>query len=299
MAAPPRACGLITLLTDFGVRDEYVGCLKGVILGLNPRAVLVDLSHEVPPQDIRAGAFILAATAPFFPTGTIHLAVVDPGVGTSRRPLAARCRGQFWVGPDNGLFHLIFAGQGDLEIVSLENPAYFRPQVAATFHGRDLFAPVAAHLSLGVDLRQLGPTVTDPIRLPWPEPTFTAKIIRGEIIHVDRFGNLVSNIAAAGFHSWRREANFSYRWGQPPCPACTAPMARRRRESYWSWRVAMATWRSPPPRAAPPYSSRLEWVCPWRSNGNEAGPRSLIFAAEKSYGLTVTYSNERKSFSRM
>lgn len=213
MAAPLRACGLITLLTDFGVRDEYVGCLKGVILGLNPRAVLVDLSHEVPAQDIRAGAFILAATAPFFPTGTIHLAVVDPGVGTSRRPLAARCRGQFWVGPDNGLFHLIFAGQGDLEIVSLENTAYFRPQVAATFHGRDLFAPVAAHLSLGVDLRQLGPTITEPIRLPWPEPTFTAKKIRGEIIHVDRFGNLVSNIAAAGFHSWRQGGQFQLQVG--------------------------------------------------------------------------------------
>jgi S-adenosyl-L-methionine hydrolase (adenosine-forming) len=205
---------IITLLTDFGSRDEYVACLKGVILGINPAAVLVDLSHEVLPQDIRAGAFILAAAAPYFPPGTIHLAVVDPGVGTGRRALAARTRGQFWVGPDNGLFHLILAGRADLEVVSLENPVYFLPQVSATFHGRDLLAPVAAHLSLGVELSQLGPAVTDPVRLPWPEPLVSEKLMRGEIIYVDRFGNLVSNIAAAVLHSWLREGNFRLRAGK-------------------------------------------------------------------------------------
>lgn len=199
---------IITLLTDFGVADQYVACLKGVILGLNPQAVLVDLSHEVAPQDIRAGAFILAAAAPYFPPGTVHLAVVDPGVGTARRGLAAHCRGQSWVGPDNGLFHLVFAGQAELETVSLENPAYFLPQVSPTFHGRDVFAPVAAHLSLGLELGRLGPPITDPVRLLWPEPSVTAALIRGEIIHVDRFGNLVSNIAGSTLLAWLHGADF-------------------------------------------------------------------------------------------
>jgi S-adenosylmethionine hydrolase len=208
MTTQPGACGLITLLTDFGARDEYAACLKGVILGLNSQVRLVDITHEVPPQDIQAGAFVLAAAAPYFPPGTINLAVVDPGVGTGRRGLAACGGGQFWVGPDNGLFHLVFAGQTDIELVSLENPAYFLPQVSPTFHGRDLFAPVAAHLSLGVDLRCLGPVITDPVRLPWPEPFFTTEIIKGEIIYVDRFGNLVSNLAVGAFRSWLKGGNF-------------------------------------------------------------------------------------------
>lgn len=209
----PRTPRIITLLTDFGLRDEYVACLKGVILGLNPQALLVDLSHEVPPQDIQAGAFVLAAAAAYFPAGTINLAVVDPGVGTSRRGLAARGRGQFWVGPDNGLFHLIFAGQTDIEIVSLENPVYFLSQVSPTFQGRDLFAPVAAHLSLGVELQRLGPAVADPVRLPWPAPVCSAEMLRGEIIYVDRFGNLVSNLAADTFHSWLKGGNFQIKVG--------------------------------------------------------------------------------------
>jgi hypothetical protein len=194
---------LITLLTDFGTRDAYVSSMKGVILSLNPEAVLVDLSHDVPPQDVRAGALILAEVAPCFPPGTIHLAVVDPGVGGPHRALAAHSREQFWVGPDNGLFHLIFRQSSPLSIVTLENPAYFRPQVSATFHGRDIFAPVAAHLSLGVDLNRLGPGITDPVPLDLPEPSFTPEAIRGEIIYVDQFGNLISNIRYGEFAAWR------------------------------------------------------------------------------------------------
>ena len=210
MTAAPRP--LITLLTDFGTRDAYVGSLKGVILSLNPEVRLVDLSHEVAPQDIRAGAFILAEAAPCFPPGAIHLAVVDPGVGSRRRGLAARCRGQYWVGPDNGLFHLIFNRAPDLAVVSLENPEYFRPPVSATFHGRDIFAPVAAHLSLGVDLDAFGPRIADPVSLPFPEPEFGPEAILGEIISVDRFGNLISNIPAGvvtsqlGERGWRLQA---------------------------------------------------------------------------------------------
>ncbi|MHB9073973.1 MAG: SAM hydrolase/SAM-dependent halogenase family protein [Desulfobaccales bacterium] len=194
---------LITLLTDFGTRDAYVASMKGVILSLNPQAVLVDLSHEIPPQDVRAAALILAGAAPYFPPGAIHLAVVDPGVGGPRRALAAHSRGHFWVGPDNGLFHLIFRQASPLTIISLENPVYFRPQVSATFHGRDIFAPVAAHLSLGVDLSRLGPGITDPVPLDWPEPSIDPEAIRGEIIHVDQFGNLISNVSYGEFTAWR------------------------------------------------------------------------------------------------
>jgi len=205
---------LITLLTDFGTRDAYVASMKGVILSLNPQAVLVDLSHEVPPQDIRAGAFLLAEAAPCFPRGAIHLAVVDPGVGTSRRALAARCREHYWVGPDNGLFHLIFNRAPDLALVSLENPAYFRPRVSATFHGRDIFAPVAAHLSLGVNLDEFGPRVYDAVALAFSEPEFGPEAVFGEIIYVDRFGNLVSNIDAGELTSWSGDRDLRLQAGQ-------------------------------------------------------------------------------------
>jgi len=204
---------IITLLTDFGTKDHYAATLKGVILGLNPEVILVDLSHEVPPQDITAGAFVLAEAAPYFPPDTIHLAVVDPGVGTHRRGLAARCRGQYWVGPDNGLFHFVFAGQlpgssppgesgPECTIVSLETPSFFRPQISTTFHGRDVFAPVAAHLSLGVELGQLGPVLRTPVPLPLPEPEFTGEVARGQVIYIDRFGNLITNLPGETFLRW-------------------------------------------------------------------------------------------------
>jgi len=204
---------IITLLSDFGTKDVYVASMKGVILSLNPQALLVDLSHEVPPQDIRAAALNLKAGAPYFPPGTIHLAVVDPGVGTSRRALAAHCRGQFWVGPDNGLFHLVFRRASPLSIVSLENPLYFRPQISPTFHGRDIFAPVVAHLSLGVDLSRFGPEITDPVALNWPEPRFGPETVQGEIVYIDRFGNLISNISYAELSAWQGDADVSLQVG--------------------------------------------------------------------------------------
>jgi S-adenosyl-L-methionine hydrolase (adenosine-forming) len=193
---------IITLLTDFGARDAYAAAMKGVILSLNPEAVLVDVTHEISPQDVRTGAFVLAEAAPYFPAGAIHLAVVDPGVGSARRGLAASAGGRFFVGPDNGLFHFIFSAAADLSLVSLENPAYWRRHVSATFHGRDVFAPIAAHLSLGTPLDALGPPLADPVFLPLPEAVFTADKVRGEIIHVDHFGNLVSNIRWAALVEW-------------------------------------------------------------------------------------------------
>jgi S-adenosylmethionine hydrolase len=196
---------IITLLTDFGNQDPYVAAMKGVILSLNPEAVLVDLTHEVPPQDIIAGSFLLSEATPYFPPGTIHLAVVDPGVGTPRRALAFRDQEQFWVGPDNGLFHLVFRDSPPVDLVSLENSEYFRGSVSRTFQGRDIFAPVAAHLSLGTPLHAFGPPVTDPVTLPWPEPSFTPEAVRGEIVYVDGFGNLISNIKGSNLTAWLAE----------------------------------------------------------------------------------------------
>ncbi|MFZ2089511.1 MAG: SAM-dependent chlorinase/fluorinase [Desulfobaccales bacterium] len=199
----PRA--IITLLSDFGNLDPYAATMKGVILSLNPEVTLVDLTHDVPPQDIVTGAFLLAETAPYFPPGTIHLAVVDPGVGTNRRAMAARAREQFWVGPDNGLFHLVFQEAEDLDLVSLEDSRFFRESLSHTFHGRDIFAPVAAHLSLGTPLHTFGPPLADPATLPWPEPSFAPEAVRGEIIYIDGFGNLVSNIRIVELMTWLGE----------------------------------------------------------------------------------------------
>jgi S-adenosylmethionine hydrolase len=160
-----------------------------------------------------AGAFILAQAAPYFPPGTIHLAVVDPEVGTGRRALAAYGRGQYWVGPDNGLFQWAWAASPDLTIVSLTATAYFRPQVAPTFQGRDLFAAVAAHLSLGVDLTSFGPPITDPLPLPFPAPVRGPEMMQGQIIYVDHFGNLVSNITASELQSWLQDRGLLVRIG--------------------------------------------------------------------------------------
>ena len=204
---------IITLLSDFGAQDAYVGAMKGVILGINPEVVLVDLTHEVDPQDVVTGAFLLAEAAPYFPPDTIHLAVVDPEVGTGRLGLAVRARGQFWVGPDNGLLYPAVTGAPDLEMVSLENPVYFRPEISATFHGRDLFAPVAAHLSRGLPLAAFGPPLKALQVLSVPQPVFTADSLEGEIISVDRFGNLVSNLPAQEVEQWLRGRDMILRAG--------------------------------------------------------------------------------------
>lgn len=186
---------IITLTTDFGVADWFVGTMKGVILGIQPRAVLVDVTHEIPPGDIRAGAFALAASHPFFPRGTIHLAVVDPGVGGERRILAVQTRDFVFVGPDNGVLSCALAKENVEAVHHITNARFFLNPVSQTFHGRDVFAPVAAHLSAGVPIQKLGPPVRDFLRLDWPRPRVGQDETTGEIIHIDRFGNAITNIA--------------------------------------------------------------------------------------------------------
>ena len=191
--------GIVTLTTDFGLRDAYVAEMKGVMLGIAEAArrplQLVDVTHEVERHDITEGALALEAAAPFFPAGTVHLAVVDPGVGTARRGLVVTAGGHVFVGPDNGLFTPFLDGQ-DWRAFELAETAYRLPVVSRTFHGRDLFAPAAAHVASGLDPARLGPPVGDPVRLAWPEVRAVAGAVAGAVVHADRFGNLITSIHA-------------------------------------------------------------------------------------------------------
>ncbi len=191
MPMPP----IITLLTDFGVGSPYVAAMKGVILSINPDVRLVDLSHAIPPQQVRQGALVLADVAPLFPEGTIHVAVVDPGVGTSRAIVYAEIGLQRFVCPDSGILHGLAKKQPPSKIIHITSELFFRQPVAPTFHGRDIMAPTAAHLSLGVRPEELGPPLESLMELDWPGVVKVANRIEGEIIAIDSFGNLISNIA--------------------------------------------------------------------------------------------------------
>lgn len=187
--------GLITILTDFGTTDAYVGIMKGVMLDINPEARLVDLSHAIPPQQIQAGAWLLRSAVPYFPPGTIHLVVVDPGVGSSRQPIVVETARGVLVGPDNGVLSPATTEMGRRTIRTITNDGLFRRPVSQTFHGRDIFAPVAAHLSRGLAPEACGPAVGSMVELDLPAPTVSGAVIMGEVLHVDHFGNLVTNIA--------------------------------------------------------------------------------------------------------
>ncbi|MDG5766935.1 SAM-dependent chlorinase/fluorinase [Balneolales bacterium ANBcel1] len=189
----PDPCRIITLTTDFGCQDYYVGAMKAVIMGICPGATLVDISHDLPPQDIMAGAWVLKNAAFLFPPGTVHLAVVDPGVGGERRPVLLKVRDQFFVGPENGLFSLVIEGE-EHQVVELTNPEYWRSEVSPTFHGRDIFAPVAAHKANGVPMGSFGNKFTELTQYRWAKPISDDEGIQGWIMHIDRYGNLVSNI---------------------------------------------------------------------------------------------------------
>lgn len=188
----------ITLLTDFGTRDGYAGVMHGVIANIAPAARVVDLTHEVEPQAVTSAAFLLDAAAPYFPWGTIHVAVVDPGVGSERRIVCARSSRATYLAPDNGVLTRVLERDPPAHVVSVENREFFLERISSTFHGRDIFAPVAAHLARGVDPRRLGPELDtlQALELPVARPEPDGRVV-AEVIHVDRFGNLITNVPTA------------------------------------------------------------------------------------------------------
>jgi S-adenosyl-L-methionine hydrolase (adenosine-forming) len=187
---------LITLTTDFGPASPYVAQMKGVILSLCREVDIFDITHGIKAQNIREGAVVLADTCPRFPAGTIHVAIVDPGVGTSRRVVYAQIGAQRFLAPDNGLLSLLASQESPRGIVSLENPQYWLPHPAATFHGRDVVAPVAAHLAMGIEPSDLGPVHDELVTIDWPQPKKAGRSVTGEVLYVDSFGNLITNIHA-------------------------------------------------------------------------------------------------------
>ena len=197
---------VVTLTTDFGVRDPYVAEMKGVMLGLVPDVRLVDITHDVDSHDVVGAALILEAAIAFFPPGTVHLAVVDPGVGTARRGLVVTTETASFVAPDNGLLTPIFT-RGAWRAFELSAADLRLPRVSRTFHGRDVFAPAAAHLVRGVVPERFGPALDDPVRLPWPEVHALGGAVAGAVVHVDRFGNLITSIAADTVEGLGREAS--------------------------------------------------------------------------------------------
>jgi S-adenosyl-L-methionine hydrolase (adenosine-forming) len=188
---------MITLTSDFGLTDHYVAEMKGVILTINPHANIIDLTHGVEKFSIRIGAFMLASAAPYFPKGTVHLAVVDPDVGTERRAVLIQTKQGFFVGPDNGILMLAAQNQGIEHIYDLSNHKFMLPKVSSTFHGRDIFAPAAAHLDMGVEPSEFGPEITDAVTPEYASVKRRNNVLIGEVLHIDGFGNVITNIKQA------------------------------------------------------------------------------------------------------
>jgi S-adenosylmethionine hydrolase len=196
---------IISLLSDFGHKDPYVAEMKAVILSINPQARIIDITHEIEKFSIRMGAYVLASAAPYFPPNTIHVAVVDPGVGTKRRPIIAETNRSIYVGPDNGLLMLAAHKEKINNVYTISNPQYMLPNVSKTFHGRDIFAPAAAHLATGNKPSDFGPAIHDYVFPEFAKPHMKRGELVGEVLSIDGFGNVISNISAedlerVGFH---------------------------------------------------------------------------------------------------
>ncbi len=187
---------IITLLSDFGLRDPYVAEMKAVIFSINPHARIVDITHDIEKFNIRMGAFVLVSATQYFPAGTIHEAVVDPGVGTKRRPIVVETKRNFYVGPDNGLLMLAAQKEGIDNVYHVNNPQYMLPRVSRTFHGRDVFAPVAAHLSRGCPPSEFGTEIQDYVLPQFAKTHLRRGELIGEVLHIDDFGNIVTNVSA-------------------------------------------------------------------------------------------------------
>jgi S-adenosylmethionine hydrolase len=198
---------IITLTTDFGLSDHFVGVMKGVILGIQPAAQLIDISHGVQPYDIADGAFTIVQACRYFPKKTVHVVVVDPGVGSARRPLLAEVAGQYFVAPDNGVLSMVFTRETAVRVRHITNERYFLHPVSRTFHGRDVFSPVAGHLATGVKPSQFGMPIKDYLRASFEEPTHTGKRTwSGAILKADHFGNLATNFHVDQFPNFRTHA---------------------------------------------------------------------------------------------
>jgi S-adenosylmethionine hydrolase len=204
---------IVALLTDFGTRDHYVGVMKAVVISVCPDATLIDITHDIPPQDVVAGALELRASYSYFPAGTVFLVVVDPGVGSSRRALGAETREHTFVGPDNGVLSAVFRDAPPTRVVELSEPSYARATVSRTFEGRDRFAPAAGWLARGIELDAFGPAVSDYHMLSLPEPSEESTTLIGEVVSVDRFGNLITNINRQCLSRFARNAGISIRVG--------------------------------------------------------------------------------------
>lgn len=194
--------GIVTLTTDFGTRDPYAGIMKGMVLTAHPGAKLVDITHEIPPHDIFNAAFTLARAYEYFPVGTVHVAVVDPEVGERRKNIAILTERYVFVGPDNGTFSMVLQKERLVEIREIRNPPFISERVSNTFHGRDVFAPCAGHLSAGREFAGVGPETAEIVSLKYPRATRNGNILKGEIVSVDSFGNMISNISEHTFRSF-------------------------------------------------------------------------------------------------
>jgi S-adenosylmethionine hydrolase len=194
---------IITLTTDFGTQDGFVGAMKGVILSVNPKALIVDITHEIEAHDVYSAAFTLRNSCRSFPKGTIHLAVVDPGVGSRRKPMLLHTERYFFLGPDNGVFSFVVEEGEKVNAFELTESKYFLTPPSHTFHGRDIFGPVAGYLSLGIDPGEFGPELHDCVKISLPSPIVSKSKIEGQIIHIDRFGNLITNIDAVSVDALR------------------------------------------------------------------------------------------------
>jgi hypothetical protein len=199
----------ITLMTDFGLKDPYVGTMKGVILSINPDVNIVDITHETDPQDIREGSFLVKEYYPYFRPGTIHVAVIDPTVGSERRPIIISRDGHLFVGPDNGLFSYLFSTKGEAEVYWITQKEFLAQNISPTFHGRDIFAPVAGHLSLDIPLTRFGMVIDDPVCLTDIFPTIVNRLLRGEVVRFDRFGNAITNIGFEVFQDFTKANSYT------------------------------------------------------------------------------------------
>ena len=200
--------GVITFITDFGTKDVYAGILKGIVLSINPDARIVDITHEIPSHDIMNASFMLASAYHYFPVGTIHVVIVDPGVGGGRKNIAVRTERYFFVGPDNGLFSLVLSREKALEIREITTAPFIFDTISSTFHGRDVYAPCAGHLSSGKRFNSIGPELREIVTLSYPEVERKGHTLTGEVVSIDSFGNMVTNISEDIFRNFTSGSRF-------------------------------------------------------------------------------------------